>query len=474
MKVLIVSLNRNRTPVAVLPYGACAAAQAAADAGHEVRLLDLMFERDPAAALERACRGFRPDVAGFSLRNIDNNDASAPAVYYREAAGLVALARRFGAVTVLGGAAMAIMPEPLLRAAGADWGAVGDAGTMFPPLLAALSAGLSPLGIPGVFSAAPGGAAGNPAEFPPPDWGALLPSFGRWVDLRAYRRLGSPVPLKTKLGCPFGCVYCTYSLGEGEAYRLCPPEEAARAARALAAAGVRDVELVDNVFNSPYDHAMRLCAALKRDVSGVRFHTSELNPAFTDAPLLEAMRGAGFASFGITAESADEGVLAALGKNYGVEQLEVAASAAAAQELPCVWVFLLGGPGETRGSVLRTLDFARRRVRPRDAAFFNVGIRVYPGTPLEAAARREGSLAQLPEDMLEPVFYRPTGLDMDWLREELDRTLAGNLNFIGPRSLASPLLPVLSRAAGLAGLRPPLWKYAATMRRALRAIGAGI
>lgn len=458
----------------MLPYGACAAAEAAAAAGHETRLLDLMFERDPAGAVARACAAFRPGAVGFSLRNIDNNDRAAPEVYYREAAELAAAVRlACTAPVVLGGAAMAIMPEALLRHTGADWGVRGDAGTAFPGLLAALAAGRSPLGAAGVLAAAPGGGlSGAAPEFREPAVRGLFPRFSRWVDLRAYRRLGAVAPLKTKLGCPFGCVYCTYSLGEGAGYRLCRPEEVAEAALALARDGVRDIELVDSVFNSPYSHALDVCAALRRAAPRARLHTGQLNPAFTDGKLLGAMRAAGFASIGVTAESADDGALAGLGKNYRRADLERAAAAVRAAGLPCLWVFLLGGPGETRAGVRRTLDFARRSVGPRDAAFFGVGVRVYPGTPLEAAARREGSLSVPPEEMLEPVFYRPPGLDLDWVRRELGAAMLERPEFIGPGALGSPLVPALTRAAGLLGMRPPLWRHTGILRRALRAIGA--
>ncbi|MEI8355563.1 MAG: radical SAM protein, partial [Deltaproteobacteria bacterium] len=200
----------------------------------------------------------------------------------------------------------------------------------------------------------------------------------------------SAVPLKTKLGCPFGCVYCTYPVGEGRTYRLCAPGLVQRAVRELARQGVRDIEFVDNVFNSPYEHAMEVCRLLAGSGTGVRLHTMELNPEFTDAPLLDAMEQAGFAGIGITAESADDGVLAALGKNYNSSHLYRAAAAVDGHGIPCVWIFMAGGPGETKDTLLRTLDFARRRVRPSDTVFFNAGVRLYPGTQLEALARREG------------------------------------------------------------------------------------
>lgn len=472
MKVLIIALNRNRQPMAVMPYGACVAAQAAAGSGHETRFVDLMFEQRPEMTLERICREFQPDVTGFSLRNIDNNDIRTPVSYFAEAASFIALVRRVcGAKTVLGGAAVAVMPEALLRCTGVDWGVLGDAAAVFPRLLAALKAGGAPLGIPGVCAINDGKYLAAPLDLSVPFSAELFPELGRWLDLRAYARNMSAVPLKTKLGCPFGCVYCTYPVGEGKAYRLAPPADVLRAVRKLVSGGVRDIEFVDNVFNSPYAHAMELCNLLAESKTGARFHTMELNPEFTDGPLLAAMERAGFAGIGITAESADDGVLSALGKNYDLSRLETAAAAVAGRKMPCMWIFMLGGPGETMGTVERTLKFARTRVRPTDTVFFNTGVRIYPGTPIEAAARSEGVLLKPPAEMLEPVFYLSPAVDKAWLLGTMAEAVRENMNFINSDSLALPFLPSLYALAHLGGVRQPLWKHTRSLRRGLRAIG---
>jgi radical SAM superfamily enzyme YgiQ (UPF0313 family) len=448
------------------------AAETARRAGHEVRFLDLMFSRAPARDLEKALAGFRPDVTGFSMRNIDNNDLRTPVAFFEEASALMRGARlNRDLKIVLGGAAAGVMPEELLRNSGADWVVLGDAPAVFPGLLAAIERGADPLNIPGVGAFKDGQFISTPLAFGAWEGEDLFPDFGHWLDLRAYSGLQAAVPVKTKLGCPFKCVYCTYAASEGRAYRLCPPEEAAAKVRALARAGVKDIEFVDNVFNSPYEHALELCRLLAAKPSGARLHTMELNPAFTDRPLLDAMEEAGFAGIGITAESADDGVLASLGKNYGGAQVRLAAAAVGRGRLPCMWIFLLGGPGETRETVKRTLDFARNELRPSDSVFFNVGVRIYPGTPLEAIARAEGILKVPASEMLRPEFYVSPAVGREWLIDTLKQAVNENMNFINPDSLALPFISTLSRLAVLAGVKPPLWRNTRGLRRGLRLIG---
>lgn len=78
MKVLLINNNRHRRPMPVMPLGACRVAEATAAAGHEVRLLDLMFAGDPHQAVARELRRFPAEVIGVSQRNLDNNDMLHP------------------------------------------------------------------------------------------------------------------------------------------------------------------------------------------------------------------------------------------------------------------------------------------------------------------------------------------------------------------------------------------------------------
>ena len=89
MKILIISANRNQLPVPVMPLGACMVADAAQKNGHEVRLLDMMFERKPLSALRSELAEWHPEVIGFSIRNIDNNDMHYPSFFLKELVPLI-------------------------------------------------------------------------------------------------------------------------------------------------------------------------------------------------------------------------------------------------------------------------------------------------------------------------------------------------------------------------------------------------
>lgn len=471
MDVLIISTNRVSYPAPVMPAGACVVAEAAERAGHNVRLLDLMFSKDPLGAVRDALIGRNPDVVGLSVRNIDNNDMRSPAFYAAEVGSLVETLRiNTNATIVLGGAAVGVMPEELLRHTGAECAVPGDGEAVFPELLYNISEGdfRKTNGIvwieEGVFCK-------NPAR---PGFAGYLsvPDYRRWVDIRTYLKNMSTVPLQAKLGCHFRCVYCTYRKIEGNSYRCFDPESVVEAVSRLASHGLRDIEFVDNVFNSPYAHAMAVCEGLARAGHGARLQSIELNPSLLDGELLDAMERAGFVGVGITAESASDQVLSGLGKGFTTDDVYRAAEVIRFHRLPCLWIFMLGGPGETRETLRETLIFAETHVRPEDAAFFNVGIRIYPGTELESIARREGLLSLSPKEMLRPVFYVSPEVDFAWMAREVKKAMAAHMNFIDSDSIGMSCLSRINRAGYRLGIRPPLWRHTRLIRRGLRMFGA--
>lgn len=472
MNVLIISTNRSTQPVPVMPFGACIVAEAAERAGHKVRLLDFMFCNDPSHALETEFNRVTPDVVGLSVRNIDNNDMYHPIAFFKDVQPLVnAIRRRTKAPIILGGSAVAVMPEALLRYSGTHWAVPANGEGVFPQLLEAISYGNDPGHIPGVAVIEDNVFRSNPNPGARFQEGPLIPDFHRWIDVRAYVSGLSTVPIQSKRGCPYECVYCTYPMGEGKHYRLRPPECVLDGLNNLVSQGIHDIEFVDNVFNAPYDHAMAICESIAQTPLRARFHTMELNPRFIDDALLTAMERAGFVGIGITAESASDGVLEGLRKGFTAEDVYHAAETVQHHNLPSLWIFMLGGPGETKESVRETLNFTARYIRPTDVAFFNVGIRIYPGTELERLARKQGVLTRSPDEMLTPVFYFSPTLDPEWLEKSLRNLTNTHRNCIAIDSLRLPFLSLLNRLGYRLGIKPPLWRYTRSIRHGLRFLG---
>jgi len=455
-----------------MPVGACIVADAAERAGHEVQLLDLMFSRHPLRDIHRIITTMNPDVIGLSVRNIDNNDFQQPQNIYENIQPLVKTIREAtDAKIVCGGGAFGVMPEALLKYSGADYAVLGDGEIIFPKLLESFSNSNKPEKTPGiawidndVFRFNEGHSCNELTD-------TSFPNYNRWINVRAYQRRMCTAALQTKRGCPFSCVYCTYHMAEGKGYRLLPPTMVVESVRKMIQSGIRNIEFVDSVFNSPYDHALTICEHLARSQIKGRFETFELNPAFVDTILIKAMEDAGFVGIGITAESVSTRVLKGLGKEYTKDEVVDAADAVSQSRLPCMWLFLMGGPGETKDTVRETFYFIQEHVRPSDIAFINIGIRVYPGTEVEKTAREQKMLSVSSREMLKPVFYFSPDIDPDWLVTEVESFALRHINVMGPHSINMPFIPALYRIGHLLGLQPPLWKHTRALKRALRLVG---
>ena len=474
MNILIIATNRNAYPVPVLPSGACIIAEAAVRAGHRVSLLDLMFTADPLRALKSALGSATFDVIGLSVRNIDNIDMSAPRNFINDLIPLIHAVRGFtDAPLVLGGASLMIMPEEIMRATGVPCAVIGNGEDVFPRLVEKLARNEPWEELPGVASLLGGMFRANPPE-PGRSHSCAGPAYGRWLNMKVYCSHLSTIPLQTKQGCCFQCVYCTYRKIEGTDYRLSDPGSVAETVVRCTASGFSDIEFVDNVFNVPYDHARAVCESLVRAKHRARLQSIELNPVSFDQGLVSAMERAGFVGIGLTVESASDPVLEGLRKGFTAREVHAAAETVKRSRLPCLWIFLLGGPGETRETVRETLHFAEKFIRPQDAAFFSVGIRMYPGTELENIARRQGVLSLPSGGMLAPLFYVSPRVEADWIMGQVKQSMNSHMNFMSGDSMSFFHLPLISRLGHRLGLKPPLWRYTRFIRRGLRTVGMNV
>jgi radical SAM superfamily enzyme YgiQ (UPF0313 family) len=475
MKILLISTNRNTLPMPVMPIGACIVAHAAERAGHTVFFLDLMFTKDPLAEIETALSLRKPDAVAFSVRNIDNNDMRSQLFFLDDLQRFVdAIRSRTSVQIILGGAALGVMPEQILRLVSATCAVVGDGEIVFPQLLERISRDEPFTDLPGVAYIENGVFHQNCSSITGFSATCMVPDYHRWLHTPAYLSQMATVPIQTKTGCQFQCVYCTYPKIEGSSCRLKDSGSIADAVVRLAAMGLRDIEFVDSVFNAPLEHAMEVCTALARVKHNARLQCLELNPRDFNDTLVTAMEQAGFVGMGITLESASDPVLQGLRKGFTSREVHHAAEVVRRHRIPCAWIFLLGGPGETRETVRETLEFARKYVRPMDVAFFNSGIRIYPGTELETIARREEVLSRPPEEMLAPLFYISPEVDAEWIDQELKNAMKSQMNFINMASMGHSLLPAIHRISHKLGLLPPLWRHTGIIRRGLRLTGMDV
>lgn len=414
MRVLLISANTEQVNILPLPLGLNCVAVAVRDAGHEVRLLDLMVEGGGGTSVREAIVAFDPEVIGISVRNIDDQDMEKPRFLLEPVKGIVAECRRHSdAPIVLGGAGYSLFPEAALDYLEADMGIQGEGERAFPLLLAQLERKADPVGVPGLYVQGrglqgPRTFVENLDDLPLPDAGIS--------SLSAPDRRECWMPMQSRRGCPMDCSYCSTATIEGRAIRMRSPESFVRGIARHVEAGFRRFYFVDNTFNLPQAHAREICLRLIESGLPATWRCI-LYPGEVDPELVRLMRRAGCTEVSLGFESGCERILHCLNKKFGPADIRRAAGMLRDEGIATMGFLLLGGPGETRESVEESLCFVDSL--NLDALKVTVGIRIYPHTALARTAVAEGLLA--PDDnLLLPRFYMVPGL-RDWLPETIRR-----------------------------------------------------
>ena len=132
-----------------------------------------------------------------------------------------------------------------------------------------------------------------------------------------------------------------------------------------------------------------------------------------------------------------------------------------------LWIFLVGGPGETMRTLNETLAFASERLERGDAVYLTVGLRVYPGTTLHRVALDEG-VVERDDPLLVPRFYFSSALPFDAAVARLREVAARHPRFMFSADSRSAILPYLTRLASLLRLPRPHWRYMGLFQRVAR------
>lgn len=428
MKVLLISENRSSHLLSPFPLGLAFLSAALRRAGHEVAVLDFMFLDAWQERLRSAIEEVRPDTVGLSIRNIDNQDMHNPVFFLDDHRAIVKAIRAFSdAPVILGGAGFGIHPAGCLRYLEADFGIYGEGEEAFPLLLEAMKGG-GYEEVPGAVRRTGDRIVVNPPGFitDPDRW--VSPAYDDF-DIKAYHEAKTELPgcitVQSKRGCHMKCIYCSTPFLEGRQCRWRDPGLTVGEMAALKREkDVRRFYVVDNVFNFPPSQAKDFCRRIIAEGLDVSWQAI-VNPAFGDGELFQLMERAGCRFISLGNESGHELVLKSLRKGFTLRNVKKAAGLARSNGIRFACFLLLGGPGETRETVIQSIEFMDE-LSP-DLVMLKAGIRIYPGTELERTARREGMIAD-DDDLLRPSFYLSPAV-RDWVRDYLDVTVRDRENW---------------------------------------------
>ena len=238
--------------------------------------------------------------------------------------------------------------------------------------------------------------------------------------LDKYRIFGSAFPATTMIatrGCPYTCDFCAVTSFYGASWRKRSPENIAEEMKLIRDTyDYQAVAFVDDLFFLSKRYAIRVSKAIARLKEDI-YWGATCRADRGDLETLTIMRRAGCRMVFAGVESGSQKVLDAINKGSTVEQTERFFDNVRKARLDSIASISFGLTGDTRQSILRTIDWVINRLDP-DLAVFTIST-PYPGTRFYQWALDNGLIEELDYSKYN-LFYpimRTTGLSREELKE---------------------------------------------------------
>ncbi len=421
MKVLLVSTNRFTEPMPVLPIGVGCLSRALKDAGHEVQVLDMLWEDDPPAAAATKVNEFEPELVGISIRNTDDYIVDPPKLLLPMIKDVVASLKSTGldpSQIIVGGPPVGDMRKDLLDYLQASYGCIGEGEETLVNFAKTLKDGGALADVPGVCSLVDEEYKETPAGLPStktmatPDYDAYDERYfsrGNKYGLRA------SLSIQAKRGCSYKCIYCTVPKINGSTFRLREPKEVVDEFEAIAKRQPgRTIEFIDNDFNCPPQHADDVCKEMISRGNTTPWSCA-IHPTFTTKRQLELMKEAGCEAVDVGIDTVSPTMMKNLGRPlFTKEKLKEVNDWCKELGLWTCYACLIGGPGESAETLRETFD-ALEELEPLSrpgwpTCVFYGGIRIYPDTEMRKVALAEGVVKE-DDPLLFPELYMSEEMD---------------------------------------------------------------
>jgi len=259
--------------------------------------------------------------------------------------------------------------------------------------------------------------------------------FPAWhlLDLKRYYEL---MPIEPLRGCPYHCVFCFRSLGTKVRYKS-PERILDELEHNIRTYGFKRYAFKCGTFPLSKSHAMDIFNGIKRRGIQITWVASTRVDVL-DEELIQAMKDTGCEDVSLGIESGDPDILKSCGKNTTPEKAEEVLKQLKKVGIDSVEMnFILGLPGETRESLLRTKDFALRMAPYSSRVNFAI-LTAFPATDIyDMALREEGGFRLKTKDWRN--FGKQAGMTLEHANFKEKELVKYQLRFYLAYYLRSPL-----------------------------------
>ena len=200
-----------------------------------------------------------------------------------------------------------------------------------------------------------------------------------------YHALASHCSLITGRGCPFNCIFCVGSKMGGRRARFRDPKLVVDEIEQGLALGFGEVNLEDDLFTLNHTHLHAICDDII--ARGLKFKWSVFARVDTVNPVvLQKLKLAGcdWLCYGI--ESGNQQILDIVKKKITLDKIRESVKMAKDAGVNVLASFILGLPGETKETLLQTMEFAQEL----DTYYGFHVLAPFPGTEVREKADEYG------------------------------------------------------------------------------------
>jgi len=383
MRVLLLSTPHPLEESPVPPLSLSYLASALAREGIEVKILDFLVTQYHPKKLRRELEEYRPQLVGATCVTLN----------YPIARRMLKVCKAFDPhiFTVIGGPHVTFVPEEtLLRSPWIDTIVIGEGERTLVELVRTVEEDKDIHHVSGIAFADEDMVVKTPPQARIENLDQLPLPARELLPMARYRALGTPCTVITSRGCPYSCIFCSGRRMFGPKVRFRSPglvvDEIEKLQRDF---GLAKINIVDDTFTLNHHHARAVCEEMLRRNLKIKWSVfARVDKISEDLAQLMKRAGCEWVLFGV--ESADEGILKTIKKGITLEEVRRGVKIAAEAGINVFNSFILGLPGESWNTALKSMAFGDELYHKYGAKYGFHILSPLPGTELYERAKDYG------------------------------------------------------------------------------------
>jgi radical SAM superfamily enzyme YgiQ (UPF0313 family) len=415
-KILLISANQLRDPYPIYPIGISYLTTYLKKHLPQFEVLTFDMNRGTLDALVDLLISQHPDFVGVSIRNIDGANSFDQKSFIPDYERIIQTVKKHSvAPVILGGAGFSIYPEVLFKQLGSDFAVKGEGEIALAELITCLENQTDYTHIEGLLYWKEKKIMFNSRR----EFSTKLTVFYDADLTDYYWEQSGMLNIQTKRGCYHKCIYCSYPLIEGRRVRTLDIDEIIdNIERLWKEKNINYIFFTDSLFNIDRKKTMELAEAIIRRNLKIQW-AAYFSPSYLLDEELALYKQSGLMHIEFGSESFSDTQLENYGKDFTFDTILKTSELALKHNIFYAHFMILGGYGETEQTLNET--FANSKLLRYTVIFPFVGMRIYPNTPLQQYAVRDGVISA-DDNLLEPRYYISPNFNQATLKEKAQQT----------------------------------------------------